>query len=422
MSEQFFLDYERPDFYPKQFEAIFEQKRYSLIEASTKSGKTAGCLAWLIEEALKGSYGWNFWWVSPVSIQAMDVFARAQRSIPKEMQFVSLSNKAITLPNGAVIWFKSGDKPNSLYGADVHAVVLDEASRMKEDAYVAVRSTLTHTRGKIRIIGNVRGRKNWFYQMSRVAQSGTHPEMAYHKIIAADAVDAGVLDSQEIEYAKSEMRHEAWRELYLAEPSDDGGNPFGEQHIRHCVKPMAKGAPNYWGWDLAKKQNFTVGIGLTNVGYTCRFERWQHVPWDSTMTRIRTATGYTPALVDSTGVGDPIVEALQKTPGSHFEGFLFNPNSKQKLMEGLAVAIQSHAITFPEGPIVEELMSFEYEITRTGVRYQAAEGCQDDCVMALGLAVMAKNIIPAPLHFSDEVIAQLRRSPKVGLHPARGLR
>jgi hypothetical protein len=58
-------------------------------------------------------------------------------------------------------------------------------------------------------------------------------------------------------------------------------------------------------------------------------------------------------------------------------------------MEGLAVAIQQREITFPEGPITNELNAFEYEYTRTGVRYSAPEGMHDDCVMALALAVEA---------------------------------
>jgi hypothetical protein len=56
-------------------------------------------------------------------------------------------------------------------------------------------------------------------------------------------------------------------------------------------------------------------------------------------------------------------------------------------MEGLAVAIQARHITYPEGAIVNELEAFEYEYTRTGVRYSAPEGLHDDCVMALALAV-----------------------------------
>jgi hypothetical protein len=93
--------------------------------------------------------------------------------------------------------------------------------------------------------------------------------------------------------------------------------------------------------------------------------------------------------VDATGVGDPIVERLQRMGEGHFNGFKFTPQSKQQLMEGLAVAIQNQEISFPEGPIVSELEAFEYVYTRTGVRYSAPEGVDDDCVMALALALRA---------------------------------
>ena len=63
-----------------------------------------------------------------------------------------------------------------------------------------------------------------------------------------------------------------------------------------------------------------------------------------------------------------------------------NNTSKQLLMEGLAVAIQSRELTFPEGIITLELEAFEYVYTRTGVKYSAPEGMHDDAVIALGLA------------------------------------
>jgi hypothetical protein len=57
-------------------------------------------------------------------------------------------------------------------------------------------------------------------------------------------------------------------------------------------------------------------------------------------------------------------------------------------MEGLAMAIQGRAISFPDGPIRGELDSFEYTYTATGgVKYSAPVGMHDDCVVALSLAV-----------------------------------
>ena len=114
--------------------------------------------------------------------------------------------------------------------------------------------------------------------------------------------------------------------------------------------------------------------------------------------------GRTPTLVDSTGVGDPILERLQKAPGSRFEGYQFTGPSKQKLMEGLAVAIQRSEIVIPDGPIRAELEEFEFEATRTGVRYSAPPGFHDDCVCALALAVMRKGHARAPLVISDAML------------------
>lgn len=406
----FDLDYERPHLYPKQLAAIFEEKRYSLIEASTKAGKTAGCITWIVEQALQGQSGYNYWWVAPVSDQARIAFRRTMRALPSELYTANLTDKTITLFNGAVLWFKSGDKPNSLYGEDVYAAVIDEASRMKEDAYIAIRSTLTYTRGKVRIIGNVRGRKNWFFKLARRAEHGDD-EMAYHKIVAADAVAAGVLDGKEIEDARTQMPEQSWRELYLAEPSDDGGNPFGLQHIAGCVVPtLSTNPPACWGWDLAKRQDYTVGIAVDRFGYVCRFERFNGMPWPDIINRIIAATGSTPALVDSTGLGDPIVDQLQRVPGSRFEGYHFTPASKQKLMEGLAVSIQSRGVTYPPGPIVQELEQFEFVYTRTGVRYSAPEGYHDDCVVALSLAVMCKNVVPPGLNITADIVKQVMAS------------
>lgn len=64
-----------------------------------------------------------------------------------------------------------------------------EASRMREEAFYAVRSTLTAIGEPIRIIGNVKGRKNWFYIGCRKAEGGELGH-AYHKITALDAVAA----------------------------------------------------------------------------------------------------------------------------------------------------------------------------------------------------------------------------------------
>lgn len=409
------IAYTRPRLYAKQERAFFNDKRYSLIEASTKAGKTVAAIAWIIEQAFKGEHGQFFWWVAPISDQSRIAFTRIKNGLtlgtftPREAP-----TPQIQLINGATIVFKSGDNPDSLYGEDVYAAVVDEASRCKEESWHALRSTLTATGGPARIIGNVKGRKNWFYRLARLAQSGIRPNMFYEKITVLDAIAAGVIPESEVEDARATLPEHVFRELYMAEPSDDGGNPFGLQHIAECVIPsLSTKRPVAFGIDLAKKQDYLVVIGLDEDGSLCRFERWQGRPWRESIQEIHRLVGEdTPALVDSTGVGDPVLEELQYGYGN-FRGYHFTAVSKQKLMEGLAVSIQGHELGFPSGPILNELESFEFELTRTGVRYSAPEGLHDDCVCALALARQqwAEGTPAAALvEFMSNEAAKLRQS------------
>jgi hypothetical protein len=387
--------YSRPWLYDKQEAAVLAPERYAVIEASTKSGKTTGCLVWLTERAMAGGPGQSFWWVSPILAQAKIAFRRLKRALPLEVYEANESELTVALGNGAVIWFKGADHPDSLYGKDVYVAVIDEATRCKAEAWHAVRSTLTATRGARRVIGNVRGRRNWAYELARRAEAG-EPDMHHAKITARDAVEAGVLDAEEIDDAERQLPAAVFRELYLAEASDDEGNPFGLAAIRKCLAPLSAGAPAAWGWDLAKARDFTVGAALDAEGAVCRIERWnrQQLPpamapgadyWEATVGRIRDLTGHAPALVDSTGLGDPVYEAIAKDR-PNFEPFKFTAPSKQQLMEGLAVAIQRGEIRFPDGVLRVELESFEYVLTRAGVHYSAPEGMHDDAVCALALA------------------------------------
>lgn len=387
------LNYQRPRLYQKQSDAFFNDKRYSLCEASTKAGKTVGGMAWLTEMGLRGKAGENRWWVAPVVPQASIAYRRIKRGLPADLIKTWDTDKIIQLPNKSFLWFKSGEKPDNLYGEDVYDAVIDEASRLREESWHAVRSTLTATRGRIRMIGNVKGRQNWFYRMARLAEAGD-PAMYYGKIIAADAVAAGVISAAEVEDARRQLPEQVFRELYLAEPSDDGGNPFGLKAIADCVGLLSRAAPVVWGIDLAKSVDWSVAIGLDREHQVCRFERWQG-PWPETKAKIWRMVGHTKAYVDSTGVGDPIVDDLQRGHGDgrrpNFEGFKFSSTSKQMLMEGLAAAIQGKNVTYPDGVIRHELENFEYEYGRTGVRYSAPQGLFDDCVCALALAVYNKN-------------------------------
>ena len=384
------IAYTRPWLTPKQTSIIFAPERLVCCEASTKSGKTHGCICWLFEEAINPAIPYaNFWWVAPVYPVARIAWERMKNAIPASLRTPRESDLTILLANNHRIWFKSAEKPDNLFGEDVGAAVLDEASRMREAAMHAVRTTLTATKGRWRVIGNVKGRKNWFYHMARSVEAG-RPNSKYGKMTYIDAVRDGILDQEEIDSARLDVPESVFKELYLAEASEDGSNPFGLSHIKAAVAPMSTEAVTVYGVDLAKSVDFTVQIGLDSGGVTAAYDRYQN-PWRETKARILKQSGQIYSLLDSTGVGDPIVEDLQHDRPGVFHGFKFTSESKQRIMEGLALAVQTGRVKFPDGAIRAEMDTFEYQHTRTGVRYSAPEGMHDDTVCALALAVEAQR-------------------------------
>ncbi len=390
--------YTRPKLYPKQERAFFNNKRFSCIEATVKAGKTVAAMAWLLEQAILGSKGQNFWWVAPGYNQADIAFRRFKDNLtPGSFTAIGTPSPKIIMISGPTIWFKSADNPDALYGEDVYGAVIDEASRISESSWIAVRSTLTATRGPCRMIGNVVGRKNWFFRMCRRAENGELNNVYWDRITADDAVAAGILDREEIDDAHGAMSEAQFRQLYYAEAVDDTGNPFGSEHIRLCTVNNLSQAPiAAWGIDVARSVDYFVIVGLDADGNVSAFHRWRGKPWQESIRDTGVIVGSGEALVDSTGVGDPVLEALQRNCPGTYRGFKFSSSSKQALMERLAVGIQQHEITFPNGVITNELHSFEYIQSATGIRYSAPSGEHDDCVMALALAWKQLSKAPTP--------------------------
>jgi phage FluMu gp28-like protein len=380
------ITYKRPFLTDYQKAIVNSQARFTVTEASTKTGKTASHVIWLFEQPLELNLrpGQKVWWVAPVFGQAEIAFNRMRNQVSNPDFFkVNETKLKLTYPTGAEVHFKSAEKPDNLYGDDVYAAVFDEFTRAREESWHALRSTLSATKGKCKFIGNVKGKKNWGYKMALRAKAG-EPNYEYFKITAYDAVNAGILDLEEIEQAKKDLPEHVFRELYLAEASEDGSNPFGIDHIKKCVKPLSTKPPVCFGVDLAKSFDHTVIIGLDEAGDICHFERFQK-DWGQTKETVIKTVRNLPALIDSTGVGDAITEDIQRDC-SKVEGFKFSSQSKQQLMEGLASAIQQGTTSVLEGLHRDEMESFEFEYTRTGVRYTAPQKMHDDIVCAHALA------------------------------------
>ena len=207
-----------------QKKILNSKARFTITEASTKVGKTFSHIIWLYVKAHEGLdfEGRNFWWVAPVYNQAKIAFNRMRRYLaPTKMYKFNESNLIIYCPNGAEIHFKSAEKPDNLYGEDVYAAVFDEAPRAREEAWFALRSTLTSTNAPCKIIGNFGGISNWVHKLKE--KSKKDKEYEYFRITCWDAVSEGIIDLSEVEQAQRDLPPKIFKELYEAEHSEDEG-------------------------------------------------------------------------------------------------------------------------------------------------------------------------------------------------------
>lgn len=384
------IQYTRPWLAPYQIKLIDDPERFTLCEAATKCGKTQSHIVWLFEKALGlKKVGAEVWWVAPVYQQAKIAFTRMRNTFESKQNInffkVNESDLTLTLPHGVVIRFKSAQNPDNLYGEDVYAAVFDEFTRAKEAAWWALRSTLTATNGQCKMIGNARGKKNWGYLQGVKAKNG-EPGYSYHKITIYDALEAGIpgITQEEINQARIDLPEHVFDELYMAEPSEDASNPFGISEIRACIKPLSTLPPVAFGVDLGKYVDWTVIVGLDKNGDVCYFERFR-ADWAETRRKIIKVVGRTPCFVDSTGVGDPVVEDMMKSC-VNMVGFKYTSTTKQQLMESLRSSITDRKISILAGPMQDEMEGFEFEYDEGRVKFSAPSGAHADCVNSLALA------------------------------------
>jgi len=349
------------------------QARFNVLMCGRRFGKSELCLIKIIKTAC---FGQNLAYITPTYKLAKVFFNKLGNALPYPK---NQSDLKIDFPNGGSVEFFTGERLDGLRGRKFHGVIIDEAafiSDLESGWLNSIRPTLTDYKGWAMFLSTPRG-QNYFYSLFN---KGGEKDWASFKYTT---YDNPYIDRDEIEDAKRQLPAAVFEQEYMANPMENAANPFGNEHIRNCIRPMSNREPVVFGIDLAKSYDYTVIIGLDSEGNTAFFSRFQK-DWNSTKQEILNLPKK-PIIIDSTGVGDPIFEDLQRA-GLIINGLKFTQNSKQQLMVGLQTAIQTGRIGYPTGLIVNELEVFEYQYTASGVKYSAPSGFHDDCVMALALA------------------------------------
>jgi phage FluMu gp28-like protein len=361
--------------HPAQKQVLDCDSRFIVMMAGRRFGKSLISQTISIDTAVNKK---RVAYITPTYQLGKIFFKEIVDLLPLEIYSKNESDLVINFITGGSIRFFTGERLDNLRGLKFHLAVIDEASFIPnlEDGWLnSIRPTLTDFKGKAIFLSTPRG-KNYFYSLYSKAEPNW-------KSFKFTTYDNPYIDPQEIDDARKQLPDVVFEQEYMANPAENAANPFGTQFIRNCITPVSTMPVVAFGIDLAKSVDWTVIIGLDENGNVAYFDRFQ-MDWHNTKQNI-IRLPKCPILVDSTGVGDPILEDLQRE-GVMIQGLKFTSTSKQQLMEGLQSAIHQGKIGYPDGIITQELEIFEYQYGATGVKYSAPSGYHDDAVISLALA------------------------------------
>jgi hypothetical protein len=397
-----------PQLHPRQAEFVHDKARFVVAACGSKTGKTFGLVEWLALKAWNNYQSMN-WWTAPTYRQSQIAFDLMGKMLPRERIRASKTDRRYELlrTNGdvhSVIEFRSADNPESLRGEGVNNCVIDEAGYWNYDSYVSVMTTLTRTRGNLRIISTPKGR-NWFYD---VWMKGWHenpdlrkanPEYSSYRL--PTSCNPHIPRESLIEFQRS-MPHDVYRQEILAEFLEDGAGVFRNiaAAFEDCwqARPIP-GQQYVLGIDWAKHEDYTVfSLAHRATKKIVHVQRLQGVDWNINIRNaIQLARGWNNALIimDSTGVGDVPFDQIRGSYASVM-GYSISTNaSKMALIQKMQFAFERGEIKMPSKTdpsslakvIRREIELYGYEISTSGkLLYSAPDGQHDDYVISAALA------------------------------------
>jgi phage FluMu gp28-like protein len=284
-----------------------------------------------------------------------------------------------------------------LRGRKAHLIIVDEAAYVPEAVVAEVLTPmLADTGGRLALISTPRG-KNYFYRYYLQGQEDgirvwSMRSPSWHNPLLSPTI---------LQMQASMMTQRQYQIEYGAAFLDAEGQVFRTEWVdRALLLRLPAEGLTVAGVDWARYRDYTalaVLQGTRDGAKLLAVRRWQGLSWaeqaEAVAAHLRL---HAPAriLCDRTGVGDPLLETLQRE-FPHAEGVAFTQALKQSLIENLALMLeQARLQLMPDPELLRELYHFEATPTARGIRPEGATGVHDDLVIALALAAWALPTAP----------------------------
>jgi hypothetical protein len=339
-------------------------------------------------------------WVAPTYKNSRPLWRYCEQSVAhlKRTPYVEVnkSERTVTFPqtNGSIAIY-SADNADSARGESFDLVVIDEASRISEDAYQAVfEPTVADRDGIILLISTPLGR-NYFWKLW---QQGQLPEN-HHRIKSWQAPsNANPMPGiqRAFHLAKEHTPERTFLQEWMAQFLDEAG-VFRFVYDRAIATPLAQGEEGrtyVYGCDWAGNSgqgDFTAFAVMDAERKTLvHLDRFHGTSYEQQMNRLLgLAQRFPPTAIvaEVNSMGGPVFEQLVNAELPMVPWVASNATKKVGV-EALQLALEQGTITLLNDPtLVHEMTAYEASSTASGlVRYSAPEGDHDDTVMATMMA------------------------------------
>ena len=286
---------------PWQQDVFKDTTRFKVIAAGRRCGKSRLAATTLLIEALRCPQGSAVLYVSPTMGQSRQIIWDLLLDLGREViQSSHVNNLDITLINGARIYVRGADRPDTLRGVSLTYAVLDEVADIKSEAWEQViRASLSDKKGRAIFIGTPKGR-NWFFDLFNLGKNETDSDWkSWH----FTTKDNPMIDPDEIESAKKTLSSFSFKQEYMASFDTAGSDVFKERWLKYGEEPET--GSYYIACDLAgfeevarqaansRKRLDETAIAVVKV---CEDGKWwvkkiEHGRWDikETASNILTA-------------------------------------------------------------------------------------------------------------------------------------
>ncbi len=393
--------------------------RLNFYAWGSKAGKTTSMVLRLIR-LLWETEGKRYRWIAPFHRQSKIAENRIRRAFPAGYFKYKASERAIIGPQGSILTFHSGDRPDTIPGEDVDGAVLDEAARLKEEAYEATLSTTFATNGWIVAISTPTGR-NWFYREYRLGEKRQANHFAKHFPTYVNPIFQTPEGRRNLEESRASLPVPVYEQLVEAKFIADTATIFPD--LEPCASPHVpeslpeQGKIYVIAMDVGQIVDFNVSTVWDVLdGSLVDWVRYNGVAYPQIQydtAQLSKRWNNAIVWVESNGPGLPIAQNLAiagvpvgKGPGGNI-GFSMTSGSKPALVHAWSLALRNQEPILPlrypspgQDPrrcwpeLYAEHEEFEYAIGKTGHwSFSAAGSGHDDTVMSclIGWYAVTKN-------------------------------